>query len=436
MIAPTRRCAILFGAGALVALTAPLIAPRLWIAWAAYNFAAIVLTGADAIMSPRRSSIRSDVSAPAAVQIGESSSFSVELTQADSRIAVPVEVTCDLAGEVHPIRSQSTSFSGSAGLVFPFTPTRRGVVAIQRLWARWTGPLGLVASSARFERSDEIAVIPNVRAVRGAGLRWMSNRQFLAGMKAQKYVGDGTEFDALREYLPGFDHRAIDWKVSARHRRLMVREYRAERNHRVIVALDTGHLMAENVDGIPRLDHAANAALLLSYVSLKMGDRVGLAAFDEGIHTYRTPTSGVQTVHQLTDELSRLRYSSAETNFTLSLLQLSQRMKRRSIVIVLTDFTDSVTAELMVEHLTRVARRHLVIFVAIRDSALARLADARPNSLMALNQSVVSSSMADERQVVISRLRRAGIQCVDADPAAINVDLINSYMNVKRRGMV
>jgi uncharacterized protein (DUF58 family) len=110
--------------------------------------------------------------------------------------------------------------------------------------------------------------------VRQAALRFMSAREFIAGSKVQAHRGEGTEFDSLREYLPGLDPRALDWKSSARHRKLLLREHRAERNHQVVMAVDTGYLMSEPLAGIPRLDHAVNAALLLGFAALKTGDRV------------------------------------------------------------------------------------------------------------------------------------------------------------------
>ena len=86
-----------------------------------------------------------------------------------------------------------------------------------------------------------------------------SSQEAIYGIKAQQQKGEGAEFEALREYVPGLDSRFIDWKHSARHRKLLCKEFRTERNHQVIMAFDTGYLMLEPVEGITRLDHAINA---------------------------------------------------------------------------------------------------------------------------------------------------------------------------------
>src|SRR3546814_2262300 len=72
------------------------------------------------------------------------------------------------------------------------------------------------------------------------------------------------------------DRRAIDWTAAASHRKLFAKEYRVERDNRVVLAIDGGRTMAEPVDGLPRVDRAVSAALLLAYAGLKLGDRISL----------------------------------------------------------------------------------------------------------------------------------------------------------------
>ncbi len=171
-------------------------------------------------------------------------------------------------------------------VVVPITPIRRGEITVERIWLRWKGPLRLTRWHHVIECDRVIKVVPNVRAVRVAALRYFSAREFLAGLKVEHYIGDGSEFESLREYMPGLDHRAIDWKVSARYKKLLCHNFRAERNHQVIVAFDTGHLISEPLGDIPKLDHAINAGLLLSYFCLRTGDRVGLFGFDSRVRGF------------------------------------------------------------------------------------------------------------------------------------------------------
>src|SRR5258705_308925 len=122
--------------------------------------------------------------------------------------------------------------------------------------------------------------LPNVRGVQSAALQFYT-QEAIYGIKTQQQSGEGAEFEALREYAPGLDSRHIDWKHSAKHRKLLCKEFRTERNHQIVMAFDTGYLMVEPVDGLTRLDHAINAGLLLAWISLQGGDLVGLLSFDE-----------------------------------------------------------------------------------------------------------------------------------------------------------
>jgi uncharacterized protein (DUF58 family) len=260
-----------------------------------------------------------------------------------------------------------------------------------------------------------------------------ADRNFMAGLKVERYLGDGTEYESLREYVPGLDHRAMDWKSSARHRKLLCTEYRAERNHQVLLAVDAGQLMSEPVAGVPKLDHAINAAILLGWFCLRTGDRVGLLGFDQQIRTWADPAGGMHTFQRLQAMTAEIDYRHVETNYTLTLAEAATRLRRRSLVVLFTDFLDTVTAELMIDNVTRLARRHLVLFVALRDPSVSGRALAKPRSLDVLHQAVVASDFARERGVVLERLRRAGAHCIDAAPNELTMSMLNRYLDIKRR---
>jgi uncharacterized protein (DUF58 family) len=312
-------------------------------------------------------------------------------------------------------------------------PNRRGMATVERAWIRYTGPFGLLSTTVQCDIRATASVIPNILPVKKTALRFFLERDFRAGLKIEKYTGDGTEFDSLREYVVGDDNRTIDWKHTARHRRLVSRQFRAERNHQIVLALDTGHLMAERLQGVPKLDHAINSTLLLSYISLRAGDQVGLYTFGAKSGLFVEPQAGLKTHRTLAQLTGQIEYTNLETNFTLGLTALGTRLRRRALVVVLTDFVDTVTAELMVDNLHRLARRHLVIFVALRDPGLSAIADALPRTSVALSQAVVAGSLLRDRDVVLRRLRRLGVFPIDAEPEQVGADLINTYLDIKRR---
>lgn len=439
-MSPTLRAALLFAAGLPVALLPAVVDPRLWTAWLAVLLASIVAVFVDALAGLPRRRLQITTALPDTLYIGDRDPLTVTLTLARRR-PLTVELLCDLGPRLTPqparlARVDPTADPAGTHADIPLVPRRRGRAHIDALWLRWTGPLGLVRRTVRHPIDETISIVPDIRAVRQAALRLQNARDFIFGVRPRRFIGDGSDFDALEEYREGLDHRAIDYKASARHRRLIVRRYRAERNHQIVLALDTGRLMAEALDGIPKLDRAINAGLLLAYLGLRAGDRISLFAFDEAVRLYTEPQGGVRTLSVLQRRAAELAYNDRETNFTLALNHLGTKLRRRALVVVLTDFVDPITAELMVENVEHLARRHLVVFVAIRDPELDALVDARPGEILDVHRAVAADALVRDREKVLERLRRAGVFCIDAAPTQISAAMINRYLEITRREMI
>lgn len=436
-MSPTLRAALLFAAGLPVALLPAVIDPRLWTAWLAVAIASTVALFADALAALPRRRLTLDIAHPDTLYIGDRDPLTITLRAPGRRRPLTIELLADLDPllEPQPITTATLDPRGTA-IDIPLIPRRRGTATLTALWIRYPGPLGLVRRTLRHPIAAELPIVPDIRAVQQAALRLAHARDFIIGVRPRKFIGDGTAFEALEEYRPGLDPRAIDHKASARHRRLIVRRYEAERNHQIVLALDTGRLMAEALDGVPKLDRAINAGLLLAYLGLRAGDRVGLFAFDDQIRLFTEPQGGVRTLSLLQRRAAELAYHDHETNFTLALHHLATRLRRRSLVVVLTDFVDPITAELMVENIEHLARRHLIVFVALRDPELDALAEARPDALIDLHRAVAADALVRDRERVLERLRRAGVFCIDAAPAHISAAMINRYLEITRREMI
>jgi uncharacterized protein (DUF58 family) len=433
MIRPTRRAVLLFAG----ALPLPLLLLLYWPAdWPlALDASALILLalGLDSLMIPRPGRVSAEASPPAVVHIGNRAEVAVALA-APLRRGLEIELVLDLAGPA-PSRAAGRVRLGPEGTgraALAFAPLRRGRVEVERLWLRWRGPLGLIAAERSLRVGGTIAVLPNVRAAYAAALPFFS-RQAMAGLKPQRDAGGGGEFDALREFSAGLDSRFIDWKHSARHRRLLSKEFRAERNHPVLLAFDTGHLMREPLAGLPRLDHAINAGLLLGWVALRTGDLVGSYAFDGGVRQFLQPGRGAAAFAQLQRAAAALDYGDDETNFTVGLGELQARLRRRTLVVLFTEFVDTVTAELMLETLQRLAARHLVIFVTLGDPLLAARAAAPPGDHRGVAGAVLAYDIMRDRKVVLERLQRLGIQCLDVPAGTLSASLVSRYLAIKQR---
>ncbi len=326
---------------------------------------------------------------------------------------------------------------GSSEASVRFDAPRRGTGAVRAVWLRLEGPLGLLRRIARVpvERGG-VRVVPNARRVKELAIAHFGAQPLRGGMKVERRAGDGGEFDAMVGYAHGMDVRQIDWKSSARHQDLRVRRYRLERNQRVVLCVDTGRSMADPIDGVQRLDHAIHAAMVLAQTALRGGDLVGLHAYGAEPEAWVAPQNGIRHANKIAEACAGLEAQPVETNHVLGIHALLTRLSRRSLVVVLTELSDSTTAELMVEHLGHLVRRHLVIFVALDDPVVEEPLSREPRTAQDLAAAVVASHLRQDRQRVLRRLARMGVDVVHGPPGPATLQLLERYVHVKRRGLI
>jgi uncharacterized protein (DUF58 family) len=318
-------------------------------------------------------------------------------------------------------------WTGQAGI----RPTRRGTGTIDALWLRWPGPLHLAQRQARQELAHAVRVWPDLSPVRSRELQhFLRDSQF--GLIARRVRGEGTQFEALSEFEPGMDRRRIDWKASARHTKLYARENEAERDNQIVFAFDCGQAMCENLDGLPRIDRAVTAALTASYVALKGGDRVALYGFAERPQLLTPFVAESRAFPQLQAAAASLDYGTREANFTLALASLASRLKRRSLIVLFSDFTDPTAAELMIESVERLLRHHLLIFVTLEDAELASLTEVVPRDVGDVAIAVAADALAQQRALVLQRLRHLGVDVIEAPWQQVGYRLIDRYLATKR----
>jgi uncharacterized protein (DUF58 family) len=424
-------------AGALPAIVVAVAAPGMWTAAAAWIVFALGLMLADLALAVPPRSLTLAAEAPRVMGVGRPAGAKLVAAFAGrmpGEVELAVGVNPRLTAE--PDRVAVRPAGGRAEAQIVLSPVRRGEGKLEGVWARWRGPLGLMWLQRQAPDGPAVAVTPDVDSVKEEALRLFA-RDAPLGAKPLLDRGEGSDFHALKEFQTGMDLGDIDWKQSARHGKLIGREYRTERNHHVLLAIDTGRLMsAPTAGGLPRLDRAINAALLLAFVSLRLGDRVGLFAFDSKPRLASGLAAGSGAFPLLQKLAAQIDYSSEETNFTLGLTALSGRLDRRAVVVVFTDFADATSAELMVENVARLMHTHLVLFVVFRDAELEALADRGPETPEDVARAVIAERLLRQREGVTARLKRLGAQIVDAPDDRLATALLNGYLDVKRRGLV
>ncbi|MEM9011645.1 MAG: DUF58 domain-containing protein [Pseudomonadota bacterium] len=434
---PSRR-ALLLSFAALVLTVLIVSLPALPAEMAVVPWMALALgLLADIALSPAARDLAVDVTLPAQVFSGEEVALGVAIRPAQRRvppgaIRLRLDLPAGLDGpDTGTIPRTEAGWDGGLQLL----AQRRGVYQLDPIWLAWSSRLGLLEIVQRFAQPAELRVLPNVRPVQ-SGIIDAKVRASLFGVKDNDTRGQGSEFHQLRDFTAGMDPRTIDWKHSARHRALLAREMRAERNHPIILALDNGYLMREELQGLPRIDHAINASLATAWAAILGGDLVGLYCFDSAPRTYLPPAAGRATFARLQAQTAALAYRSVETNHTLALLHLAGRLQRRSMIVVFSDFVDTTTAQLLIEHLGVLSRTHVIVFVSLRDPALTAMVEHPADSLDAAAESVAAAALVRERRAVLDALGHFGILCLDVAPGQLGPALLSSYLEIKARELI
>jgi len=437
MIYPTPRAVWLMIAGAPIMLLIAIFAPALWAVAGIWITLILGLLALDAMTSAHVKSFLVDIDPPAVLYMGSSDPLRTYFEFTSGPLPARMEVKLDTNARL--ARLPAKGLQGFHGRVrtydFELTPLQRGEAKLGTLWVRWKGPLGLLNKQIKVNLETTIPITPNTRWVKEEAIRLYA-RDADFGIKMQLDRGDGSEFDALREFSSGMDRRAIDWKHSARHRQLLAKEFRTERNHNIVFAFDTGRLMSEPLAGQAKLDRAINSALLLAYVSLRAGDRTALYSFDARPGLASNILSGRSAFPHMQHLAAQLDYSSNEANYTLALTDLASRLERRSLIILFTDFVDTISTELMLETIGRLTGRHLVLFATFKDDALESMIDTAPQTSTDISRAVIADALLDERKLVFKRLQRLGAHVIETTPENFGSELVSRYLDIKRKEML
>ncbi|WP_102958127.1 DUF58 domain-containing protein [Mangrovicella endophytica] len=442
MIRPSRRLllvAALVTAASVAVVVTPYLPPQtLFLPWGML-LAAMVL---DWSISP--GSRRLQLGEPGSREIfaGESAHLTFALSRADgararsaeARIGWPEGIEGPDAFSFRPDPVAGPK-AGAATAEITVRAVRRGLHPLSEIAILRPSRLGLLDLLSSHTLESIVRVVPNMRAITSGEVD-LHIAAATFGSKTAATRGEGAEFHQLRDFVSGMDARAIDYKRSARHGALLVREMRAEQNHSIVLALDNGHLMREEIDGLPKIDHMLAAALALGWAALGGGDLVGLYAFDARPRLFLPPDRGRRTFAQLRSRTAELEYRSVESNPTLALSHLQTQLRRRSLVVLFADFVDTTTAELLVENVAVIRRHHLVVFVSIADPLLGTYL-ARPSQRLGdVAETVVAADLQAERRHVLDRLRRLGVHVVEAAPGQLVAPLLTTYLAVKARGLL
>jgi uncharacterized protein (DUF58 family) len=321
---------------------------------------------------------------------------------------------------------------GRVTLTTTLTPRRRGDTSPDRVTIRSVGPLGLAGRQGHHDVPWTVRVLPPFLSRRYLPEKLGLLRQ-IDGRHRALVRGEGSEFDSLREYVLGDDVRSIDWRSSARRSDVLVRTWRPERDRRIILVLDTGRTAAGRVAGVPRLDAAMDASLLLAALATKAGDRVDLLAVDRRLRARVVGVSRTGTLSALTDAMAALEAELVESDARMLASSILGIARQRCLIVLFTDLNKAAIEEGLLPQLPALASRHRILVAATSDPRVQEMAAARGGA-SAVYTAAAAERARSERARVCALLRGYGVQVVDAPPETLPPALADAYLGLKAAG--
>ena len=314
-----------------------------------------------------------------------------------------------------------------------FKPTRRGDRPSLGVTIRSFGPLRLAFKQATHHPDWTLRVLPRFESRKHLPEKLAKLRQ-VEGATAIRGRGQGTEFDTLREYVPGDDVRSIDWRATARRNDVMLRTWRPERSRRVVCVLDTGRTSAVRVGDEPRLDAAMDAALLLAAVAQEAGDQVDLIAADNRARAVVSGVTGRGLLPKLVNAIAPLQPSLVETDFEVIISEILRRERKRSLVVVFTALEPGALGEGLLPVLPKLVARHQVLIAAVHDPALAELASTPVTDAKSVYEVAAGTRALMERQKISVALAKNGVSVLDCPASTFASQVTDAYLALKAAG--
>ena len=432
---PRLLWALAIGAG-LIALS--VVSPILVIVAVLYHVGLVVVVARDlAVLPPGRGYTAKRVM-PEPFSLGEHEEVKIIVTN-PAAVGLWVQVADHAPADLRPRPREVEGIfdaRGSVTLAYVTSSPRRGAYHFDAVDMRVSRKDGWLRRQVRIALPHDVAVFPNVVAIKRVQLTLRRGLRALVGQRKARPPGASTAFAGLRDYVRGDDVRRISWTATARRDRPVMVEVEAERGQQVMIALDCGRLMTAPAGELDKLDHAINAALMLAWVAQAHGDRVGLMTFDDRVTSFIKPDRGPTQLHVITEALYALKPAYVEPDFGHALTHLALRVGRRSLVVILTDLQDANSSRELVAHCLRLAARHLVLVVAMSDPEVVSARYSAVTTSSRAYQWAAAEEFVTSRRESFELLRRGGVLGLDVVAGSLSPALVERYLELKERALL
>ncbi|KOQ69494.1 DUF58 domain-containing protein [Stenotrophomonas maltophilia] len=322
----------------------------------------------------------------------------------------------------------------ACALHYTLQPQQRGRFRFEGVQLRIRSPWRLWWQQRTLPPLLDVRVYPNFVPLTRFALFSADQASRLVGAHVKRRRGEGTDFHQMREYRVGDSLRQLDWKATARARKLISREYQDEKNQQLLLMLDSGRRMLASEGGLSHFDHALNASLVVAYLALRQGDAAGLFAVG-GERRWVQPQRGMGTVEHLLRASYDLQPQPVATDYLAAATEVSLRQRRRALVMLVSNVRDEDIEDLLAA-VRLLQRRHLVCVASLREHELDGALEGEVHTLEDAAQAGAAALYLQQRAKAHEALRSEKVMVLDVTADALPAALVERYLAVKREGLL
>ena len=353
-----------------------------------------------------------------------------------------INVRDDLPDEFDATPDEFASFTGKNSktrFTYDITSHARGKFDLPRVHLRVSSRLKFWAAFYQLPCESTISVYPDMKQIAEYDLLARTNRLSQTGVRRVRKIGQDNEFERLRDYTKDDNYKHIDWRTTARRRKLTVKDFQSSQSQRIIFMIDCARMMTGQSDNLSMLDHAFNAMLMLSYIALKQGDAVGLLNFSDQIHNYTPPRSGIGHINRLLHASFDQEARYVEARYDKAFLYTKQRCSKRSLVVLITNVIDEINAHQITQYTSNLTGQHLPMCLLLKDHDLFDMVDdydPEHSGKNSVYEAAAALTIVNWRREVLAEMKHRGVLALEAFPENMTAQLINQYLEIKARHLL
>lgn len=321
-------------------------------------------------------------------------------------------------------------------IAYTVRPTERGAYNFGNLNVYVNSMIGLAVRRFVIPANKDVGVYPSFLHLKNQQLRSAIANVQGAGNKRIRKIGQSMEFEQIKDYVGGDDIRTINWKATARKGSLMTNHYIDERSQQVYCILDKGRLMKMPFNGLSLLDYAINSILLLQSVCLQKQDKVGLISFSKTLDTIIPAERKSGQSQLIMQALYKEDTQFKEADFEMLYLQIRQRIKQRSLILLYSNFETLSACKRQMTYLKSIAKFHVLVVVFFKNTELEAVSNVDADNVHDIYVKTIAEKYSFEKKLIVKELRNNGILTILSSPEELSTNSINKYLEIKAKQIV